>query len=61
MKKLDLVKIKNKSADALRLALNETTFLEGLSHPHIIKYYKSFQEGDILYIIIESYQFSLKL
>ena len=53
MKKLDLVKIKNKSADALRLALNETTFLEGLSHPHIIKYYKSFQEGDILYIIIE--------
>ena len=53
MKKLDLNEIKKRSPEAYRLALNETTFLEGLSHPHIIKYYKSFKEENFLYIIIE--------
>ena len=33
--------------------MNETEFLEQLSHPHIIKYYNKFIEGKYLYIIIE--------
>lgn len=32
---------------------NEITFLEGLSHPHINKYYKNFYENDNLYTITE--------
>jgi serine/threonine protein kinase len=46
MKKLDIDQIKKDSPDAYRLALNETTFLEGLSHPHIIKYYHHFNSKD---------------
>ena len=53
MKRLDLEKIKKMGEDALRLAKNETEFLQRLSHPHIIKYYRSFPEGNFLYIIIE--------
>ena len=39
--------------NAIRLSLNEAKFLRLLSHPNIIKYYSSFQEGDFLYIIEE--------
>lgn len=56
MKMVDLSEIKNRDnekKDGLRLALNETTFLNKLSHPHIIKYYKNFLDKDKLYIIIE--------
>ena len=53
MKRLDLEKIEKKGEGALRLVKNETNFLQGLSHPHIIKYYKNFQEGNFLYIIVE--------
>ena len=46
-----LEKIKN---DRTRLAINETEYLQKLNHPHIIKYYSHFKEGDsYLYIIIE--------
>ena len=54
MKKLDLVNIeKEQGGVGVRLSLNETKFLERLHHPHIMKYYKSFQEGNFLYIIEE--------
>ena len=53
MKRLDLENIKKMGKDALRLEKNETEFLQRLNHPHIIKYYKSFQEGNFLFIIIE--------
>ena len=53
MKKVDLVKLKGNSK-ALKLALNESKFLTVLSHPHIMKYYTSFIEGDYLYLIIEN-------
>ena len=39
--------------NAIRLSINEAKFLRLLSHPNIIKYYSSFQEGDYLYIIEE--------
>ena len=53
MKKLNIEKLRNDSMKAFQLALNETSFLEGLSHPRIIKYYKNFYEGNFLYLIIE--------
>ena len=53
MKKVDLVKLKGNSK-ALKLALNESKYLTVLSHPHIMKYYTSFIEGDYLYLIIEN-------
>ena len=54
MKKLDLVEIEHKFKEkGIILTENETKFLEMLPHPHIIKYYKSFKEGDFLYIITE--------
>ena len=53
MKIVDLVKLKGNSK-ALKLALNESKFLTVLSHPHIMKYYTSFIEGDYLYLIVEN-------
>ena len=60
MKMVDIEELKNlpkpepgKVSNAYRLALNESKFLRLLSHPNIIKYYNSFQEGDYLYIIEE--------
>ena len=53
MKMLNIAKLKEDNEKAYELALNETSFLEGLSHPHIIKYYKNFSENGYLYIIIE--------
>ncbi len=53
MKQIDLTQKKG----ALKYNLNEVKFLEKLSHPHIVKYYKSFncnvKEKDILCIILE--------
>ena len=53
MKMVDIEELKNlpkpepgKVSNAYRLALNESKFLRLLSHPNIIKYYNSFQEGD---------------
>ena len=53
MKRLNIENLKVQNKKAYILALNETSFLEGLKHPHIIKYYKNFTEGPYLYIIIE--------
>ena len=53
MKRLNIKAIREDNEKAYQLTINETSFLEGLNHPHIIKYYKNFTEGDILYIIIE--------
>ena len=53
MKQLNIKNIRQDNEKAYQLTINETSFLEGLNHPHIIKYYKNFIEGDFLYIIIE--------
>ena len=53
MKMLNITQLENKNKKAYILALNETEFLQGLKHPHIIKYYKNFIEKPYLYIIIE--------
>ena len=54
MKILNIKEIKKEKGEkAYQLTMNETTILEGLSHPHIIKYYKKFTEGNFLYIIFE--------
>ena len=53
MKMLNIMELKNTNEKAYILTLNETEFLQGLKHPHIIKYYKSFIEEPYLYIIIE--------
>ena len=53
MKKLNIHELREKNEKAYQLTINETEFLSHLSHPHIIKYYKSFVEGDFLYILIE--------
>jgi serine/threonine protein kinase len=53
MKKLNIENLKITNKKAYILALNETSFLQGLKHPHIIKYYKNFTEEPYLYIIIE--------
>ena len=46
--------LSNKGEKAYQLALNESKFLTVLSHPRLIKYYKYFQEEDVLYIITEN-------
>ena len=38
----------------VEFAINETKFLTVLTHPHIIKYYTSFKEDNLLYLIIEN-------
>ena len=53
MKKADLKKLKEDGQKAYDLTIHETMFLSHLSHPHIIKYYRHFLEGDYLYILIE--------
>ena len=53
MKMVDLEELKTKGEKAYQLTMNEIKFLEVLVHPHIIKYYKNFNEGKYLYIIIE--------
>ena len=53
MKMVDLKKTKEKDERLYELTLNEVTFLNELSNPHIIKYYNNFIEGDNLYIIVQ--------
>ena len=53
MKILNISDLKKKGEKCYKSAINEASFLEGLSHPHIIKYYKNFTEGDNLYIMTE--------
>ena len=55
MKMVNLEKlISSNNEKAYKLALNESKFLTDLSHPHIIKYYHNFTQGDYLYIIVEN-------
>ena len=51
MKMINLKEV-NKNND-FRLCLNEANKLNTLTFPHITKYYKNFQEGDILYLVFE--------
>ena len=53
MKKLNIEYLKETNKKAYILALHETSFLQRLRHPHIIKYYKNFTEEPYLYIVIE--------
>ena len=53
LKRVNLKEIKKRGQKAYDLTIHETMFLSHLSHPHIIKYYKHFAEGDFLYILIE--------
>ena len=54
MKNLDKNKIFERDGEkGLQLSKNETSILEGLNHPHVVKYYKHFDEGNNLKIIIE--------
>ena len=53
LKKANLKLLKEKGKKAYDLTIHETMFLSHISHPHIIKYYKHFVEGDFLYILIE--------
>ena len=60
MKVEDLKFLYNKNKEygngekAVNLAINESKFLTVLTHPHIIKYYTSFKEDNLLYLIIEN-------
>ena len=50
MKKISLKHMKHKhQAQSVR----EVQILSTLSHPHVIKYYTSFLEGECLYIVME--------
>lgn len=51
MKKIDLSALGDEKEK--QLCKNEITFLQSLSHPHINKYYKYFQENNCLYIFME--------
>ena len=53
MKKIDLKAVKQKSIKRYELIVPETKYLEKLSHPHIVKYYKNFKVEDTLYIITD--------
>ena len=53
MKRLDLKAIKQKSIKGYELIEPETKYLESLSHPYIVKYYKNFRVDDTLYIITD--------
>lgn len=53
MKKIDLKLLKQKSIKGYELIESETKYLEKLSHPHIVKYYKNFKVEDTLYIITD--------
>ena len=53
MKRINADELKKENEKAYILSCNETSFLEGLKHSHIIKYYKNFTENGFLYIIIE--------
>ena len=51
MKKIDLSKIKEEKV--IKLMENETKILEELNNPLVVKYYKSFNEDNALFIVME--------
>ena len=51
MKKIDLSKIKDNKV--IQLMKNETNILSDLNNPLIVKYYKTFNEDDALFILME--------
>ena len=51
IKKLNFSQAKNKKE--MELAENEVSILKNLNHPLITKYYKSFKEGENLFIVME--------
>ena len=51
MKKIDLSKIKEEKV--IKLMENETKILEELNNPLVVKYYKSFNEDNALFILME--------
>ena len=55
MKQLDLKFLRSQGDKYVEKAMNETTFLLNLSHPHIIKYYHHFNSEDngFIYILTE--------
>jgi serine/threonine protein kinase len=53
MKKINLFEIKSKSEKEYNLLFKELEILEKLDNPYIVRYYKSFQKGDYLYLIFE--------
>ena len=53
IKRINLQEIKSKSEKDYNSLFKELTILEKLNNPYIVKYYKSFQKGDYLYLIIE--------
>ena len=53
LRKINLQDVKSKSENRYNTLLKELTILEKLDNPYIVKYYKNFQEGDYLYVIIE--------
>ena len=48
------INLKNFNPKKIAITKRESMLLTALSHPHIIKYYKNFQIGDILYLIVEN-------
>ena len=53
LRKINLQDVKSKSENRYNTLLKELTILEKLDNPYIVKYYKNFQEGDYLNLIIE--------
>ena len=53
IKKINLQDVKSKSEKIYNTLLKELTILAKLDNPYIVKYYKNFQEGDYLNVIIE--------
>ena len=52
MKVINLEDVKKNNSEK-KLILNEFTLLNKLNFPHVVRYYKNFQEGNNLYIIYE--------
>ena len=50
---VDLEELKKRGQNYYDLTMNEIDFLIELNNPHIIKYYKKFEENNYLYIIME--------
>ena len=55
MKKMDLANLRREGEKYVEKAMNETTFLLNLSHPHILKYYTHFNslDNNFIYILTE--------
>ena len=53
MKMVDLKALKDKGQKYYDLTINEINFLTQFNNPHVIKYYKKFDQNNYSYIIIE--------